>query len=79
MIYLLDMLSKSDKSLDQIVDEYERSKYFISGEINSKVPDVQKVLRSNVKDKYAPAAKNVIEVDGINIENERLALQCARF
>jgi phosphomannomutase len=69
MIYLLDMLSKSDKSLDQIVDEYS-SKYFISGEINSKVPDVQKTL-NNVKDKYAPNAKNVIEVDGINIENER--------
>jgi phosphomannomutase len=68
MIYLLDMLSKSDKSLDKVVDEYE-SKYFISGEINSKVPDVQKVL-SNVKDKYAPAAKNVIEVDGITIEHE---------
>jgi phosphomannomutase len=68
MIYLLDMLSKSDKSLDQIVDEYS-SKYFISGEINSKVPDVQKIL-NNVKDKYAPDAKNVIEVDGINIENE---------
>jgi phosphomannomutase len=68
MIYLLDMLSKSDKSLDQIVDEYS-SKYFISGEINSKVPDVQKTL-NNVKDKYAPDAKNVIEVDGINIENE---------
>jgi phosphomannomutase len=69
MIYLLDMLSKTDKSLDQIVDEYS-SKYFISGEINSKVPDVQKTL-NNVKDKYAPNAKNVIEVDGINIENER--------
>jgi phosphomannomutase len=68
MIYLLDMLSKTDKSLDQIVDEYS-SKYFISGEINSKVPDVQKIL-NNVKDKYAPDAKNVIEVDGINIENE---------
>jgi phosphomannomutase len=68
MIYLLDMLSKSDKSLDKVVDEYE-NKYFISGEINSKVPDVQKVL-SNVKDKYAPAAKNVIEVDGITIEHE---------
>jgi phosphomannomutase len=68
MIYLLDMLSKSDKSLDKIVDEYS-SKYFISGEINSNVPDVQEVL-SSVKDKYAPSSKNVIEVDGITIENE---------
>jgi phosphomannomutase len=67
-MYLLDLLSKSDKTLDQIVDEYE-SKYFISGEINSKVPSVPEVLKT-IKEKYEPGAKNVIEVDGITIEND---------
>jgi phosphomannomutase len=68
MIYLLDMLSKSDKSLDQIVDEYS-SKYFISGEINSKVPVVQDVL-NRIKEKYSNAANEVIEVDGVTLEFE---------
>jgi phosphomannomutase len=68
MIYLLDMLSKSDKSLDQIVDEFS-NKYFISGEINSKVPVVQDVL-NRLKEKYSKAAKEVIEVDGVTLEFE---------
>ena len=68
MMYLLDLLSKSDKSLDQIVDEFE-SKYFISGEINSQVPDVPSTL-AKVKEIYGASAKNVIEIDGITIENE---------
>jgi phosphomannomutase len=66
MVYLLDLLSKSDKTLDQIIDEYN-TKYIISGEINNKVPDVQVVL-NKIKDKYADGAKNVIEVDGITAE-----------
>jgi phosphomannomutase len=68
MVYLLDLLSKSDKSLDKILDEYG-SKYFISGEINSKVPDVQDVL-AQIKGKYADSAKDIIEIDGITIENK---------
>jgi phosphomannomutase len=68
MMYLLDLLSNTDKSLDQIVDEYE-SKYLLSGEINSQVPDVPATL-AKIKDRYAPGAKNLIEIDGITIENE---------
>jgi phosphomannomutase len=68
MVYLLDLLSKSEKTLDQIIDEYSR-KYILSGEINNKVPDVQAVLKI-VRDKYASTAKNIIEIDGISIENE---------
>jgi phosphomannomutase len=66
MIYLLDLLSKSDKTLANIIDEYER-KYFISGEINSQVPDVKAVL-AKIKEKYSKDSKNVIEVDGITVE-----------
>jgi phosphomannomutase len=66
MVYLLDFLSRSEKTLDQIVDEYS-AKYFISGEINSNVPDVQDVLK-RVKNKYTNGASNLIEVDGITAE-----------
>jgi phosphomannomutase len=68
MMYLLDLLSNSDRTLDQIIDEFNKH-YFISGEINNKVDDVQTVL-AKIKSKYAPGAKNVIEIDGITIENE---------
>lgn len=68
MVYLLDLLSQSDQTLDQILDEYG-NKYFISGEINSQVPDVQAVI-DRIKGRYTAAAKNVIEIDGITIEND---------
>jgi len=68
MIYLLDLLSHNQLSLDQIVDYYQ-GQYFISGEINNKVPDVKTVI-AKIKEHYSPTAKNVIEVDGITIENE---------
>lgn len=66
MVYLLDMLSHSDKALDQIIDDYN-SRYFISGEINSKVSDTQAVI-SKIKDQYAGSAKNIVDIDGITIE-----------
>jgi phosphomannomutase len=68
MMFLIDLLSNSDKTLDQILDDYKK-KYFISGEINNKVPDVQSVL-ARIKKIYASDAKNVIEIDGITIELE---------
>lgn len=68
MIYLLDLLSNSDKSLDQIVDEYE-SKYFTSGEINSKVANVPAMI-SKIRELYGPKAVNMIDIDGITIEYE---------
>lgn len=67
MMYLLDMLSNSQRSLDQIVDEYQ-GKYYISGEINSQVADVQAVL-AKIKKRYAAKANNLIEIDGVTIEN----------
>src|SRR5665213_822949 len=68
MVYLLDLLSSSEKTLEHIIDEYE-AKYFLSGEINNQVADVAAVL-AQIKAKYGLAAKNVIEIDGITIENE---------
>lgn len=66
MMYLLDLLSQSDRTLAEILDEYE-SKYHISGEINNTVADVKATIAS-IKEKYAPQAQEVIEIDGITCE-----------
>src|SRR5690606_13317979 len=66
MMYLMDLLSHTDQKLADILDELGK-KYYISGEINSKVPDVQAKI-AEVKAKYAADAKNIIEVDGITCE-----------
>jgi phosphomannomutase len=65
-MYLLDLLSNSDQSLDQMIDTYEAN-YHISGEINSKVPDVKAKI-AEIKEKYASQASQVIEIDGITCE-----------
>lgn len=66
MLFLMDMLSHSDKSLDMLLDELE-SKYFISGEINTKGVDAKAVF-ARIEEKYAPLAKEIIRVDGITME-----------
>lgn len=66
MLYLMDLLSHADKTLDQMLDELE-SKYFISGEINTKGADAQAVFK-RLEDKYKADAKEVITVDGITME-----------
>lgn len=66
MLYLIDYLSKSTKTLEQIVDDMEK-KYFISGEINSQVKDVQEVL-DKIEKTYKDVANKVIKVDGVTIE-----------
>lgn len=66
MMYLMDLLSHTDRSLAEILDEYEQ-KYHISGEINSKVADVATTIAS-IKERYAPDATEVIEIDGITCE-----------
>ncbi len=68
MLYLLDALSHGELSLDQVVDQYEE-RYFISGEINNKVPDVKAVL-SKLEEVYGFKAKEVIKVDGVTCEFE---------
>jgi phosphomannomutase len=66
MLYLLDMLSHSSKTLDQIIDELE-AVYFISGEINTKGVDPKAVLKK-LEEKYTKAAKEVLNVDGSSFE-----------
>lgn len=66
MLYVLEYLSGSDKTLAQIVDKMGQT-YHISGEINSSVSSVPDKIQE-IKTKYAPVADAVIEVDGITCE-----------
>jgi phosphomannomutase len=68
MMYLLELLSASNKSLDQLIDDFQNH-YFLSGEINNQVSDVKAAIQK-VKDRYAPTARQVIEIDGVTIEND---------
>jgi phosphomannomutase len=64
MVYLMDLLSKSDKKLDQILDELS-SVYYISGEINTKGVDAKTVI-AKIKEVYGTQANEVLEVDGVS-------------
>lgn len=66
MLYLMDLLSHSEKTLDQLVDELGKV-YFISGEINTKGVDAQQVF-AKIEAKYNADAKQDIRVDGITFE-----------
>lgn len=65
MIYLLDILSKSDKNLAGILDDLEKV-YHISGEINTKGVDKDKVFAA-IEEKYVPTANESLKVDGISV------------
>ncbi len=66
MMFLLDMLSHSLKTLDQLIDDLS-AVYFISGEINTSGVDTQAVLKK-LEDKYGATAKQVLKVDGLSFE-----------
>jgi phosphomannomutase len=65
MLYLMDLLTKSDKTLAQMIDELEK-KYFISGEINTKGVDSQAVF-AELEEVYGSEANQVLHVDGVSI------------
>jgi phosphomannomutase len=63
-LLLLELLSKSHRKLSEHLDEY-RSRYFISGEINSEVADGAAKVEE-IKARYADARQG--ELDGISID-----------
>lgn len=65
MLYLMELLSASEKSLDQLLDELEQ-KYFISGEINTKGVDSKQVI-AKIEATYGPQAKEILHVDGVSM------------
>ncbi len=67
LIYLLEFLSISEKSLETMVNELS-SQYFISGEINNKVTNVPKIM-AEIESIYGPQAVQPVEkMDGLTFE-----------
>lgn len=64
-LFLLDLLNSTDKVLGEMVDELA-SKYFISGEINTKGVDSQKVF-SKLDQIYGAKSLETLHVDGISM------------
>ncbi len=62
-LYALTELAESDKSLSELIAPYNR--YFSSGEINTKVDDIQAAL-DRILEKYS-AGYEVDQLDGITI------------
>jgi phosphomannomutase len=63
-LLILELLGKSGKTLAELLEPY-RSRYFISGEINSEVAD-QASRIEEIRERYADA--EVTELDGISID-----------
>lgn len=63
-LLMLELLSQSEQTLAEMVAEL-RSKYFISGEINSEVEDQQAKMEA-IRDRYADADQRTL--DGISID-----------
>jgi phosphomannomutase len=63
-LLLLELLSQSEQTLAELIDRY-RSKYFISGEINSEVADAQAKM-DEIAGRYSDAEQR--QLDGISID-----------
>jgi phosphomannomutase len=65
-LLILELLSQKDAKLSELVDAY-RSRYFISGEINSEVDD-QQAKMDEIKERYSDG--ELTELDGVSIDYE---------
>jgi phosphomannomutase len=65
-LLILELLGKSGKTLAQLLEPY-RSRYFISGEINSEVAD-QAAKLAAIRERYADG--EITELDGISVDYE---------
>jgi phosphomannomutase len=65
-LLILELLSRKQAKLSELLAPY-RSRYFISGEINSEVADPQAKI-AQIKQRYADADQR--ELDGISIDYE---------
>ena len=63
-LLILELLGKTGRTLAELLEPY-RSRYFISGEINSEVAD-QEAKIEEIRARYADA--EITELDGISID-----------
>jgi phosphomannomutase len=65
-VLVLEMLGREGKRFSELLAPL-RSRYFLSGEINSRVADVPAVLR-RIEERYTDA--RILKLDGINVDYE---------
>jgi phosphomannomutase len=65
-LLILELLGNRGTTMGQMLDKY-RSKYFITGEINSTVDDGQAVMDA-IEEKYSDG--EIMKLDGINVDYE---------
>src|SRR5829696_3716347 len=63
-LLILELLSKKEAKLSELVEQF-RSKYFISGEINSEVADADQKMAA-IEEKYSDG--EVTKLDGISVD-----------
>jgi phosphomannomutase len=63
-LLVLELLSVDGKTMGELLEPY-RSKYFISGEINSEVSD-QQAKMDEIKERYSDA--EITELDGVSVD-----------
>jgi phosphomannomutase len=66
-LLVLELLSLDGRTLTELMEEF-RSRYFISGEINSEVPDQEAKMRE-IEERYGEGAE-VTYLDGVSIDFE---------
>jgi phosphomannomutase len=64
-LLMLELVSKKDRKLSEILDEF-RGRYFITGELNTPVSDVELKLQE-VKERFAKDGR-VSDLDGISVD-----------
>src|SRR5690349_565702 len=65
-LLMLELLSKEGRTIGDLMSEF-RSKYFISGEINSEVAD-QAAKLDEIRERYADG--EIAELDGVSVDYE---------
>jgi phosphomannomutase len=65
-LLMLELLSRDGRTIGELMDEF-RSKYFISGEINSEVADQAGKL-DEIRERYADG--EIAELDGVSVDYE---------
>jgi phosphomannomutase len=65
-LLILELLSKRGKRMSELIDSF-RSKYFISGEINSEVADADARM-AEIEERYADG--EITKLDGISVDYE---------
>jgi len=65
-LFVVNELCRRDCTLAEVVDQ-AMARYPVSGEINRRVEDAEKVIQK-IEDEYAPTALKVEHLDGLSIE-----------